>query len=115
MKTYVIVRLQVDGLHSFPAARELYPEVGFLADEHRHMFHIEAACAVTHTDRDKEFIMLKRNVVDYFRQMYYKPEKRTHDFGSMSCEAIAMDIQNQFDCEWVEVWEDNENGGRIEK
>ena len=115
MKTYVIVRLQVDGEHNFPAAKELFPEVAFLSDPHRHIFHIEAACAVTHTDRDKEFIMLKRDMVDYFRQRYYNPQKRTHDFGSLSCEAIAVDLLTQFDCEWVEVWEDNENGGRVEK
>lgn len=115
MKTYVIVRLAIDGCHNFPAARNLFPEVGFLADRHRHIFHIEACCKVTHTDRDKEFIMLKRDIVDYFRQMYYKPETRTHEFGSMSCEAIALKILNQFDCEYVEVWEDLENGGRVEK
>ena len=42
MKTSVIVRLQVDGMHNFPLAKELFPEVAFLADRHRHLFHIEA-------------------------------------------------------------------------
>ena len=114
MRTYVIVRLQVDGLHSFPAARELFPEVGFLADEHRHLFHIELKAEVYHDDRDKEFICLKRDVQDYLKQMYYKPERRTHVFGAMSCEAIARDIMNQFPCKSVTVWEDLENGGCIE-
>lgn len=114
MKTYVIVRLQVDGIHKFPAAAELFPEVGFLAAEHRHMFHIEASCAVTHTDRDKEFIMLKRDIIDYLRKMYYNPETRTHEFGARSCETLATELLNQFNCTYVEVWEDQENGGRVE-
>ena len=40
MQTNVIVTLAVDGLHSWPAAKEVFPEVGFLSDMHRHMFHI---------------------------------------------------------------------------
>lgn len=115
MKTYVIVRLQVDGEHNFPAAKELFPEVAFLAYPHRHMFHIELACAVTHTDRDKEFIMLKRDILDYLHKRYYRSTERTHVFGAMSCEAIATELLEAFNCEWVEVWEDNENGGRVEK
>jgi len=52
MKTDVIVKLQVEGLHNWPAAREVFPEVGFLSDLHRHMFHIEAKKEVFHDDRD---------------------------------------------------------------
>ena len=115
MRTSVIVRLQVDGMHNFPKAAELFPEVAFLAERHRHIFHIELACRVTHTDRDKEFIMLKRDVTDYLRQMYYNPQTRTHEFGAKSCETLATELLNQFDCEYVEVWEDLENGGRVEK
>ena len=40
MKTNVIVKLQVDGIHCWPDAEEVFPEVGFLSDPHRHMFHI---------------------------------------------------------------------------
>jgi len=114
MKTYVIVRLQVDGIHSFPAAKELFPEVGFLAAEHRHMFHFEASCPVTHTDRDKEFIMLKRDITDYLRDTYYNPITRAYEFGSRSCELLATEILTKFNCNYVEVWEDLENGGRVE-
>ena len=68
MKTYVIVRLQVDGVHNFPAAMQLFPEVGFLADIHRHIFHIEAKVEVFHDNRDKEFIMLKRDIQEYLEK-----------------------------------------------
>ena len=114
MKTYVIVRLQIDGEHKFPAAKELFPEVAFLSDPHRHMFHIEAKKEVFHDDRDVEFIMFKRDIQDFFKQMYYESEKRTHVFGAMSCEMIAKVVMNQFDCKSVTVWEDLENGATVE-
>lgn len=114
MKTYVIVRLQVDGLHNFPAASELFPEVGFLSVMHRHMFHFEAKKEVFHDDRDVEFIMLKRDIQDYLKQMYYNPELRTHLFGPKSCEMLAKEVLNQFDCKSVTVWEDLENGAIVE-
>ena len=115
MRTYVVVRLQVDGMHNFPAAREIFPEVGFLADRHRHIFHFEVKKEVFHDDRDVEFIMFKRDIQDYLKQMYYKPKTRTHEFGAKSCETLATELLNQFDCNYVEVWEDLENCGRVEK
>ena len=114
MRTSVIVRLQVDGMHNFPAAAELFPEVAFLAERHRHMFHIEAKKEVFHDDRDVEFLMFKKDITDYLKQMYYKPETRTHEFGAMSCEMIAKIILNQFNCTAVSVWEDLENGAIVE-
>lgn len=114
MKTSVIVRLQVDGMHNFPAAKELFPEVGFLAERHRHIFHFEVKKEVFHDDRDVEFIMFKRDIQDYLKQMYYKPETRTHEFGPKSCEMLAKEILNQFDCVSVSVWEDLENGAIVE-
>ena len=114
MKTSVIVKLQVDAMHNFPKAAELFPEVAFLADRHRHMFHFEVKKEVFHDDRDVEFIMLKRDITDYLKQMYYKPETRTHEFGPRSCEMLAKEILNQFNCTAVSVWEDLENGAIVE-
>lgn len=113
--TTVIVKLAVDGCHNFPKAAELFPEVDFLADRHRHMFHFTVACKVTHSDRDKEFIMLKRDVTDYLQSQYLHPDTRTCEFGSRSCEMLAQEVLERFDAEWVEVWEDMENGARVEK
>jgi len=114
MKTSVIVRLQVDGMHNFPAASELFPEVGFLSILHRHIFHIEAKKEVFHDDRDVEFLMFKRDIQDYLKQMFYKPDMRVHMFGAMSCEMIAKQLLKQFDCVSVTVWEDLENGAIVE-
>ena len=114
-KTTVIVKLAVDGCHNFPKAAELFPEVAFLADRHRHMFHFTVACAVTHSDRDKEFIMLKRDIIDYINGQYFDDSTRTCEFGPRSCEMLAVEVLQKFDAEWVEVWEDQENGAKVEK
>jgi len=114
-KTTVIVKLAVDGMHNFPKAAELFPEVAFLADRHRHMFYFTVACKVTHSDRDKEFIMLKRDILEYINKEYYNISSRTCEFGSKSCEMLAEEILKEFNAECVEVWEDQENGARVEK
>jgi hypothetical protein len=115
LKYTVIVKLAVDGMHNFPLAAELFPEVSFLADRHRHMFHFTVSKQVFHTDRDIEFIMLKRDILNYLYDQYSDNYMRTLEFGSKSCEQLAEEVLNRFDCEWVEVWEDNENGARVEK
>lgn len=114
-KTTVIVSLSVDGMHKFPGAKDIFPEVSFLEHMHRHMFTFKAALKVNHDNRDREFIMFKRDIQDFLYGKYYLTSSRTHIFGSQSCEMLAREIMNYFDCEWVEVWEDNENGSRIEK
>ena len=114
-KTTVIVKLAVDGCHNFPKAAEIFPEVAFLADRHRHMFHFTVACAVQHDDRDKEFIMLKRDILEYINKQYYDTNTRTCEFGPRSCEMLGKEILQEFDAEWVEVWEDMENGAKIER
>jgi hypothetical protein len=124
MKFTVIVSLQVEGMHCFPAAKTLFPEVGFLADPHRHQFHVKCSKAVTHTDRDIEFIMFKREILQYLHDKYalktgvtgvYPGGYNVLFFGAMSCEQIAQELFEKFECEWVEVWEDMENGSRVEK
>lgn len=114
MKTVVIVKLQIDGCHNFPKAAELFPEVDFLAHRHRHMFHFTVAVKVTHSDRDKEFIMLKRDIIDYINSKYFHSVSKTCEFGAKSCEMLAEEVLKEFNAEWVEVWEDNENGARVE-
>ena len=114
-RTTVIVKLSVDGMHNFPLAVQYFPEVSFLAQRHRHMFCFTAAKKVNHDDRDIEFIMFKRDIINYLYNEYSDNQSRTHEFGSKSCEMLAREILERFDCEWVEVWEDNENGAKVEK
>jgi hypothetical protein len=113
MITNVIVKLQVEGIHWWTAAKEVFPEVGFLSDAHRHIFHITCKKKVNHDDRDVEFIMFKRDIQDYLYEKYYKKQDRCHRFGPMSCEMIARELYEKFDLEYCSVFEDNENGAEI--
>jgi len=113
MITNVIVKLQVEGLHSWPDAKKIVPEVGFLSDPHRHIFHITAKKRVNHDDRDVEFIMFKRDIEQYFRDKYFDMSYRCHWFGAKSCEMIAKEVLQFFACEYVSVFEDNENGAEV--
>ena len=113
MQTNVIVKLAIDGLHCWPDARKIFPEVGFLSDIHRHMFHVTLKKKVNHDDRDTEFLMFKRDVMDYLNTRYYRSDYRSHYFGAKSCEMIARELLEKFECEYVSVFEDDENGSEI--
>ena len=121
MQTNIIVKLQVEGTHNWPDATDgAGAEMHYLEYRHRHMFHIVAKKEVMHDDRDVEFIMFKRKINRYLREMYYTSELDLCDFGSQSCEMIADDlatvIQNKYPGRWlkISVAEDDENGCEIE-
>lgn len=114
-KTTVMVKLSLEGIHNFPAAAELFPPVSFLAHPHRHMFHITASKLVKHDDRDKEFILFKREISDWLTIQYHDEVLGLLNFNSMSCESIARKILEIFDCNYVDVFEDDENGARVER
>lgn len=110
MKTVIGVKLSVEGVHYYPDASENHgEEVKFLEFPHRHMFHIEVRVPVKHDDRDKEFLLLKRDVIRYLHTKYYQEDLDILDFGKMSCEMIAKDLMHAFRADNVKVSEDNEN------
>lgn len=108
----------LDGVHNWdtlPIDEEYLKEVRFLKVPHRHMFGFKCYAKVEHGDRDIEFIVMKRDVIDYLNCTYYNNKERTHMFGSQSCEMIAEKLLEEFDYLYkVEVNEDNENGGIVE-
>lgn len=109
-KTVIGVRVVVEGFHNFPKAKEIFgPEVDFLAVRHRHNFGITVEIPVHHDDRDKEFILLQREVRDYIHRNYGTPA----EFKAMSCEAIARDLMEAYDATMVIVDEDGENYAKI--
>jgi hypothetical protein len=112
--TYIVVKLQVEGLHNWPEARTIIPEMGFLADIHRHIFHIKIAKIVSHNERDIEIILFKRGVTEWLQTTFAK-NGTVCNFGPRSCETIANLIMDEFQCESVEVLEDNENGSIVIK
>ena len=113
LTTNVIVKLEIEGLHNWPAADQVFPEVGFLSHMHRHKWFITAKKKVNHDDRDVEFIMFKRDIIEYLEHEYFNFESRTHEFGAKSCEMLAKEIMEEFDCVYVSVFEDNENGAEV--
>lgn len=115
MVTTVIATTQVEGFHLW---RDHAYGKGFLAARHRHIFNIKVEFAVSHDDRDIEFIEAGREVKVYLERSFGTP----CEFGEMSCEMIAKEIITKFakarslegrivSCE---VWEDNENGARVQ-
>jgi hypothetical protein len=114
LKTTVIITLSVDGIHRWEAAKDIFPEVAFLSEYHRHTFKFKAALVVNHDDRDREFIIFKRDILNYLHTKYYNTSARAHLFDYRSCEMLAHEILDEFGCEWVEVWEDDECGARCE-
>tara|TARA_R110002096_G_C14118334_1_gene680588 strand:- start:142 stop:489 length:348 start_codon:yes stop_codon:yes gene_type:complete len=113
MNTNVIAKLEIEGMHNWPGAKEAFPEVAFLSDMHRHKWFITAKKKVNHDDRDVEFIMFKRDIIDYLHEEYFNSLTRTHEFGSRSCEMLAKEIMEAFGCVYVSVFEDNENGAEV--
>jgi hypothetical protein len=105
MKTRIVIKLQVEGLHHWPTCN--IEEVNFLKNPHRHIFYITCKKEVTHDDRDIEIIMFKRKIHEHITN------KWKGDFGSMSCEMIAKYLLNEFGLFYCEVLEDNENGAEV--
>lgn len=123
-ETFIFIKFSLEGFHNFPAAPELFPEVGFLAHRHRHIFHFECKKKVNHDDRDVEFILFKRLAADYLIDSYgdirsggedMLPFYRHCEFGAMSCEMIARDLLEHFDLESCSVSEDGENGAEVRR
>jgi hypothetical protein len=112
--TTVIVTLQLEAFHNWQGVKEALPhnpEIHFLFDRHRHIFYIRLEKCVSHSDRDVEIILFKRDVQKYIEEKYGRPG----ELGSKSCEMLAEELLNKFDCESVEVLEDNENGAKVYK
>jgi len=107
--TEVFCRLQVEGTHSWPACD--VEGVDFLRHVHRHIFHVEARVVVDHPDRDREFIDLKRELTQHFREM--EDIYGCVNFGAKSCEMIGAELIHLFDLSSVTVSEDGENGATV--
>uniref|UniRef100_A0A6M3MAY7 6-pyruvoyl tetrahydropterin synthase n=1 Tax=viral metagenome TaxID=1070528 RepID=A0A6M3MAY7_9ZZZZ len=109
MKTSIFVTAEFTALHSWADCP--IEEVAFLRNSHRHKFFVKVKTVVHHDDREKEFFVLKKILVDYLNDFY-----QNKNLGSKSCEMIARDLGLLLwkDISAVEVWEDNENGAIVE-
>lgn len=107
VKKSIFVTFQFEALHKWGECP--LPEVNFLRDVHRHIFHVRMEKNVSHSNRDVEFIMWKRAILDYVREHWDRK-----DLGNMSCEHMAETLGVMFDAKKVEVSEDGENGAIYE-
>jgi hypothetical protein len=116
MKYSVVVTFSIEGFHCWPDAKDVFPEVAFLSNRHRHMFGFRCYARVTHTDRDEEFILLNRKIQKELRIGFGSDIPNVLEFGSLSCEAIGEWLLESFSSLYkVEVWEDWENGAIIKR
>lgn len=114
-KRWITVRFQKEGIHCYPAALTdpKLSDVSFLGHPHRHIFHFEVKLQVFHTDRDLEFIQVKR-----WLESLYTDAVLSLDYKS--CEMIADDLFMQISNRWmnravvISVFEDGENGSTTE-
>ena len=113
------ITFQKEGIHKYPAAATDpalatggWDDVSFLGVPHRHIFHFKVSIAVTHNDRDIEFIQFKR----WLERLY---SENTLELNFKSCEMIAEDLYTVINQRYpnraviIEVSEDGENGATI--
>lgn len=116
VKNMIWVTFRKEGIHKYPAALEDPAlatgdeyDVSFLGYPHRHIFHFKVWIAVTHNDRDIEFIQFKRWLENLYSEGTLKLDYK-------SCEMISDDLHANIDEKypgrdvWIEVSEDGENG-----
>ena len=107
----IFVTFQHEGLHHWPEAVH-HAGVEFLAHPHRHVFHFRVELSVNHSNREVEFILLKRELESLYREGVLQ-------LDHMSCEMLAEDLLKYLILHYpkralfVEVSEDGENGALV--
>jgi hypothetical protein len=111
----VVVRTAFAGTHRWPEAPV---SRAYLANVHRHLFHVEA-CVSVDAGRDIEFHDLLDSVRRAIRTLGISAGAGGVALGSMSCEDIATVLAHELIAEHgsdrrieVGVWEDGECGAR---
>lgn len=106
---FIGVSLQKEGIHNYPDAPE---GVEFLRHPHRHMFHFEIEVAVTHDDREIEFILFKRDIDRFLND----GENWGHRSCEMICDVINRYVRTTYGNRHmnIKVSEDGENWARCE-
>ena len=119
VKKSVYVQFVKEGYHCYPEAAtdptlatgDFY-DVSHLGTRHFHYFYFKVWVGVTHSNRDIEFIQLRR----WLESLYYG----VLDLNSKSCEMIAEDLYDQIAAKYpgvpvkIDVSEDNINGALLE-
>lgn len=113
MMTCVIVTIRAIAFHFWPEAPLTH---AYLSNSHRHLFYFRAEWSVD-TDRAVEFHTAQQWLSDAI-ESWRSGQKL--NFGRLPCEQIAREIRARLilaehpEPSAVEVWEDQENGARVE-
>jgi hypothetical protein len=107
------------GFHRWPDAPDA---VRHLVVRHRHLFTLRLWAWVHHDDRDVEFHLLQRAALGVVADLYpvaTDGHATEYELGSSSCEHVARAVAQRLTGDgWplaaVEVWEDDENGARLD-
>lgn len=120
MNTHVIITTDFPGLHHWADAPN---EVSFLRSPHRHLFHVKVSITEDHDrhkdSRETEFLLLKAFVDNFLVRSWPTVSPGVKDLGTTSCENIAAQIYEYlmnkgYAVDYVEVFEDGENGARVD-
>lgn len=117
MTSKVISTFRLNGFHAWKGAP---PELSYLSVRHRHLFTFRLEARVGHDDRQIEFHQLQRAGRFFVQELFARGGNAGElEFGARSCEMIAAELLQRMTKEgWllsaVEVWEDDECGGRVE-
>ena len=106
--TNIIINTSFSATHCWPNCP--IPEVKYLKNPHRHVFHLRLKFPVSHADRDIEFINMKNQVHAYIETGW-----EGCNLEEMSCETIAKTFLSYFKASYVRVMEDDENGAEVYK
>ena len=106
MKINIVITTSFPALHNWPDCN--IPEMDFIKNTHRHVFHVTIKIGVSPKDRDIEFISKKDEIESYISEMWWNK-----DLGSSSCENLATQLYRKFNANYVLVSEDGENGAEV--
>ena len=102
-------KVTFSGLHHWARADN------YLSQLHRHLFVIRARKAITHIDRDVEFIELANEIRQYINAKFETTGDGSYNLGETSCESLALMLFQEFELQSCWVLEDDENGGGVER
>lgn len=113
----IVIRWTFEALHQWSTIRP-EAECQFLSSLHRHVFHVEMVKAVSHDDRQIEFLEFKRKVAAQFKETVLEKCQTVNGLPVLptrisSCEQIARYLLTEHKCSKVSVFEDNENGAVV--
>lgn len=106
MKIEVITYNIIQGFHHYPNAPKFCE---YLKERHRHLFHITCKFLVSHNNREIEINEMQNKIEKYLKAKF----GNICEFGKRSCEDIAQELLNEFECSEVTVLEDNYGGAKI--